>query len=581
MNEQAAPANPANEPEEAPRFSLPLWGMGVWLLVVGALHLTPLYSNDVWWHLALGRYAVGHLSLPATDVFSWSFAGKPLSFLPWLPSVLMYLVFVAFGVVGLVWLKGLVASAWLWLSLRYNRGKETPLLWVGLVFPFAFLLVCSRLTLMRSLVFAFLLFPILTMLLDHLRQEKPGRRHLVLVLLILVWVNSHGSYALALAWIALSLCWPMLWDKEVRKERFVLLALLGLGLFATTLLSPTSWTAYRAIFEHAQAHKSADVFGLNAEAIGLSWSRLIGLRSPMLALMLLSLPPLVALSWRRFGHEKIMWALCLLLPFRQQRFVGYVGLFALLFLPHWFAVLQRESSENKLSALAWRGTQGVLFAVICAAPFWSIWYSMNPRHAPLLPTTFGFYVEHRKFPQAAVDYIKKHKPQGRLYNEPFKGGYLMWYMPTHKVFLDSRTVTLYDEGFFHQNFGRHYYGKAHVKETLNHWKIELALVQPGPIATQLFQDKGWQAVSFDDVGVLFLRVGGKNEALRHKTGYQYLQMAPTLRQTVRWMQRLKKRAPQAFVALGGELKRALQLTRYKPKKLSLMAHYYALVAKQR
>ena len=39
---------------------------------VPLLALFPLHNNDLWWHLAAGRWIVEHHAVPRTDVFSWT-----------------------------------------------------------------------------------------------------------------------------------------------------------------------------------------------------------------------------------------------------------------------------------------------------------------------------------------------------------------------------------------------------------------------------------------------------------------------------------------------------------------------------
>src|ERR1700733_9062050 len=45
---------------------------------------------DVWWHLRTGQYIVEHTSVPHTDPFSYTRAGKPWVAHEWLTEVLLF-----------------------------------------------------------------------------------------------------------------------------------------------------------------------------------------------------------------------------------------------------------------------------------------------------------------------------------------------------------------------------------------------------------------------------------------------------------------------------------------------------------
>src|SRR3990172_9211435 len=80
------------------------------LLLVTLLYLLPAFQAllavedpDLWWHLRTGQWIIEHGQVPFQDPFSVYGAGKPWIAYSWLFEILIYRVFRAFGLVGIVW----------------------------------------------------------------------------------------------------------------------------------------------------------------------------------------------------------------------------------------------------------------------------------------------------------------------------------------------------------------------------------------------------------------------------------------------------------------------------------------------
>ncbi len=81
--------------------ALAAWSFGY--AVVGA--------SDLWWHLAIGKYVVTTRSLPLTDIWSFTSAGRTWLQHEWLSDVIYELWTRAFGLYGLVYWKWLIIAA--------------------------------------------------------------------------------------------------------------------------------------------------------------------------------------------------------------------------------------------------------------------------------------------------------------------------------------------------------------------------------------------------------------------------------------------------------------------------------------
>ena len=88
----------------------PLRLLYVILFLAAALFLamTQIRDNDVWWHIASGRYVFQEGSFPATDIFSYTASDYPLNNMEWLFGIVLYPFMATFGTGGLVFVKALV-----------------------------------------------------------------------------------------------------------------------------------------------------------------------------------------------------------------------------------------------------------------------------------------------------------------------------------------------------------------------------------------------------------------------------------------------------------------------------------------
>jgi len=81
------------------------------LLFFLALSVTPIRNNDVWLHIASGRWIVEHGEVPKVDPYSFSAEGNRFYAHEWLAGVIFYGVHRAAGPAGLILLKTFLCGA--------------------------------------------------------------------------------------------------------------------------------------------------------------------------------------------------------------------------------------------------------------------------------------------------------------------------------------------------------------------------------------------------------------------------------------------------------------------------------------
>ena len=225
--------------------------------VAGVLAATqPLADTDMWWHLATGRETVAN-GLVRADVFSWTVRGSQVSTDQWFGQVLMYGAYALTGWWGVAILR--VASVALLVAVAaMSASLARPVRPLAVVLASLPALLLTRpVWVDRPELFGFVFFAVLLVLLRLGRDGRDGRplgrdgrggrdgRPLALiavVLLIGLWANVHGSFALGVVLTVFVCAEGAIRDPAGRRAYLACAAASVLASFATPA-GLGSWTA--------------------------------------------------------------------------------------------------------------------------------------------------------------------------------------------------------------------------------------------------------------------------------------------------------------------------------------------------
>jgi tetratricopeptide (TPR) repeat protein len=120
------------------------------------------------------------------------------------------------------------------------------------------------------------------------------------------------------------------------------------------------------------------------------------------------------------------------------------------------------------------------------------------------------------FPQAAVEFIRQQDPAPQLFNYYDWGGYISWFAPKVKTFMDGRNMI--EE--VSQQQDRAMKGES-WQETLNSYGVNTVIIPgmsetPGnvyPLAELLTSANDWRLVFADEVALVFVRNVAANERI--------------------------------------------------------------------
>ena len=422
------------------------------LLFAIAPLLVPIHPHDFWWHLATGRMIVTEGSIPTHDTFSFTQAGQPFFNQSWLAQVLMYGLHRLAGVELVLLVHSLIVTTTFGLLLRLcirrtGRKRLSVLTLLLASFP-----VSMGVLGVRPQAYAFPLFAgFLYVLTDYRLSGVPGtagirttrtqsffrrsRKLWLLPLLMLVWVNVHGSFLLGVVLIAIVLA------GEGGKRWF----------FAQPALARTDWwtlcgwgalTAAAVLFNP----RGPAVLGYVANLLGNEGVRDLVTEWAPPAIhdgtgLLFFLSIVVALLLFMYTRERP--DLSDLLPFMAFLVLALTAVRNVA----WFAIVATPFLVAQASTLARRPPpedEGILGGNIAIVALLAVVYLVAlPWVKPTVVSGSAGQLVTADTPVAATEFLRAQpdRPE-RLFHDLGYGSYLIWAAPEQKVFIDTR-IELY------------------------------------------------------------------------------------------------------------------------------------------
>lgn len=362
------------------------------------------FQNDTWWHLATGRFIWTQKQFPLTDTFSW--VTPPNTYWPnheWLSELGMYLLYSLGGSSAMHLLCGMLFSATGYLIWRASSSKPSiTFLVMLLLLPW---LATGAAIRPHVLSMAFI-----AGLLVMLKE----RRYFLLPPLFLLWAQIHGGVCIGGAILAIWTIGCFLFDRQSTPIALITTGLsgaaaainpIGLDLLYHPFRS-TSVSRTLPLIEWASPfsmHVLGGYFGILV--ILLSVGGIITLvkggdsRSSIQMLTTLALLPLACIHARTVS---------LLMP---------------VLVPAVMVVLERipKLAEFRIK-LSSRLSYALVVLCGCSALLSIVELSSTP-------------TEH---PVSEMGASALQKAPGRFFNTYDSGGYLIWFVPEQKVFIDSR-----------------------------------------------------------------------------------------------------------------------------------------------
>lgn len=443
---------------------------------------TRLQDNDLWWHLATGEWIVRHGTVPWSDPFSYTAAGRPWIAYSWLPEVVLHLVATRFGFAALRWTGAAVLVATVAASYSSCRAAGARRIVAVVATTLGSLAGTGAWSVRPQTVSLLLLALVLRAV--YAAPRSYSRR--LAPLTVAVWANCHILFFLGPAVFAFAAASKALERRRDRELEWltvascvaVLLNPYGLWLVAQVPTMAAQPAAVQAVNEF----RSPDLAGLP----GVFFA----------ALLVVGIVLLAAAPRRPSTFEIGSFVGSVALALWTQKNMATFGLFAaptvaLALGSLWPPGPSRPAPPPAaLVVLHWVAAVAVVAALVVAAPRERGW-----RQA----------IDPGEFPVAAADFLAERYSGRRLFNDFDWGGFLIFRLyPATRVSIDGRTQVYGSELL--ADYTRTHFGLAGWERFFERCDPEIVLwPRQGALASLVRQRPGWRIVYEDDVAVVFER----------------------------------------------------------------------------
>jgi hypothetical protein len=453
-----------------------------------------ILDPDVWWHIKQGADILATHHVPRVDAYSLTLSGHAWTAYEWMGDALLAATY-RLGGLSATELLSIVLSGAIMLSLYALATLRSGNSKAGFVAAAMLFVPAAASFNLRPQMLGYLFLILTLIFLERLRQGKPGTVWLLPVMM-LIWVNTHGSWIIGLGTIGVYLAAGLFryklgdieavrWDPSDRLRMVCVFLLCSVS----TVITPYGTQLAKYPFQVAS---SLPIGIANVEEWqSMPFNESLGKYFLVLLLGFVLLQIAFRFTWRleEFGLFLLGTAMACIHARFLLLFVPFLAPLLATTLARWLPRYERHKDLYALNA--------ALMAVVLTVILW-----LFPSQASLERTVAS------KFPVGAVSYLDQHPVAGPMYNSYFFGGYLVWARaPQHKVFLDGRSE-LYERGGLLGDFLEISSIKPDALAVMQKYGIQSCLlVRDEPLATVLAALPDWERVYEDQTSVLFVRRG--------------------------------------------------------------------------
>jgi hypothetical protein len=449
---------------------------------------------DLWWHLRNGQYITASWSLPSIDTYSFTAKGSEWLDHSWLPEVIYYGAYSAFGLIGVftVFALAIITTCLGIFALCRMQTKDPFAAGVSAVYGILLAMVGFS---PRAQNFGWLCFLAIFAVLLRFRNTRRSPLWLLPVLFCL-WINCHGGWPIGFVVGAIFLMCGCVgqnlgpftvepWTSTERRK----LVLALLASVVAVFLNPHGSRLVFYPFELMVQQKLMVTYSAEWASVDFNSGRSILVMVGLGAVLVMAL-----MSRKRWRMDDLVLTLFVFLcGLKHLRLLMLTGIvLPTILAPH----LGKISSYNPQQER--RALNGLVVFVALASII------IGYPSLQLLQSEVD-----TGFPAEMIRYLDNHLQSGNMFNQYEWGGYLEWNLPHVPTFIDTRTDIFEYRGLLKDYFS--ICTLDHTEELLERYRISYVLYKTNT-ALSYFLSKStkWECIYKDSQAVIYRRLQQAN-----------------------------------------------------------------------
>lgn len=498
-------------------------------------------DDDVFWHLATGRYIVETGHVPSTDIFGFATGGHEWMPFEWGWDVLTYSLFNLGGYTAISVLRTLIFLAIFGIFLVILRKFKVSTLLTVIMFILLSFGIMDRLT-PRPHSASLLFFAILIYIICDYRYFRRGTGKLILFIpvVFLLWANIHmgiiaGLFLMALYVTSEYLTYFKGRDSGIQplsKSQLKLLTLLLIACIAVALVNPNFYQTYIYAYEHTKMKLLETINEWRSPFDDMFGT---GFVTSIYKFFLFGGIAILYYSFRKKDYfPALLFIGFAIYSVRAVRFTVDYILIVFVFFVIAVNLLLSDFSKGKIdSYLRTSPLPSVLMAAILAFLIFNLPNDKLYLEYLKYYRVSGFGINSDFIPVQMFDFMEKNSIPAtgeRPLNHFGCGGFLVWKFPGSKNFIDSRNLN--DQIFSEYNtlITKRPGFEAKLRDYDFDYSMYLApdlVRQPSEMEQTVVsymskKSDEWKLVFWDDKSFLFLKNLPKFQQVIDNYEYKYI-----------------------------------------------------------
>jgi tetratricopeptide (TPR) repeat protein len=441
---------------------------------------------DAFIHIKLGEFAVQNHTIPDRDPFVYTYTDSQYNNSAWLSQIIYYYIFKKAGFTGLIIFNAIIVGCtyallfWVTQSLGLSN-------FLSIIFLLTISYASKERFVLRPHIFS-LLFLSITVYLTQIDSLK--KRFFLFFVLFLFWANLHAGFVYGL--ILLGCCFGGSIIKRIfgkSSEGLKPSVLNFAGAITGSVITPVPLAGYRF---------STGLVNLKSTADVLEWRTLIGSHYTFLTVVVILCIVFFLFNWRK--NEIKDWLI--LFIFVPSGFWAYRNAYELLIVVTPYAV-SGLSEFLKLVKFKEKLNPNPLIEII---PLILVSLYLYDFKLDDYYSLIGHGINPKYYPSGAINYLKKIKVEGNIFNSFNFGGALAFeFYPERKIFIDGLSSGIALD--FLAEYVKATEDGEKFEKFAGDYNISIVIVESdrGYITREIFNTKKWKMIYWDDNAMILVR----------------------------------------------------------------------------